>query len=90
MSVGRQQGVQYSDCLREETVVESDGDVGTYVLVPSARWQEGERSIKGVGEVVHNTVGYVDTANVVRGIEGGWRDTTVGQLHPPNLNNVKP
>lgn len=45
MSVGKQQGVESSDCLREENVVESAG-AGTDAPVPSATWQEGEESMR--------------------------------------------
>lgn len=45
MIVGRQLGVEYSDCLREETLTESVGG-GTHAQVPSATWSM--RGVRGV------------------------------------------
>lgn len=50
---------------------ESDGGVGTDAPVHSARWQEDEKFIRGVGGVFYNAVGFVDAANVVRSISDG-------------------
>lgn len=71
MSAGRKQGVEYSECLREETVVVSDGGVGTDAPVTSARWQEDERSTLGVEGVICNAGSFVDVANAVRRISDG-------------------
>lgn len=70
MNVGkdltRQQCVEQSDCLREEAVAESGGS-GMDALVPSARWQEDEESLRGLGGVVHDAGGLADAAVVVIG-----------------------
>ena len=52
----------------KEAVAESVG--GMDALVPSARQQEGEESIKGVGGVVHNAGGLVNAELVVGGVDG--------------------
>lgn len=58
MSAERQQCAEYSDCLREDTVAESCGGVGRDAAVPSARWYEGEKSMRGVKGVVDNADGF--------------------------------
>ena len=48
----------------EETVAESRSG-GMDALVPCARWQGGEESIRRVGGVVHNVGGIADEAFMV-------------------------
>lgn len=59
--------VKYSDCLKEEAVVEYFGS-STDAPVPSTRQQRGEKPIRGVGGVVHNAAGPVDAVLVEGGI----------------------
>lgn len=67
-SVGRQQCIEYSDCLKEDDVVKSGGG-SIYALVLSFRWQEDKESMKSMRGVVYNAGGLSDGTVVVKGVE---------------------
>lgn len=53
----------------------------TDALVPSARWQESENSMRGVGGVIHNAGGFVSAALVKGGVYSLYPDDLLSCPH---------
>ena len=61
---------QQPDGMRVETVSESVG-AGPFAFVPSARWQEGKKTVAGMVEIGKNPLGLSPAALAVK-VLYGW------------------